>query len=1109
MKKVRKVLSSIMSSALALSLACFPIAAFASEEGGLPAKGQGTAQSILPQEELSISLEGPISAGSEEVTLNIAGDMTNRNVMVRTFDASATSFRPSYVPFEDDTVIYNKTSAPSGHSIVQLNKKVEEGQQIVAFIYDYDDDVNVRSLAASSPVTVTAGQTDPVDPTQFTRQDLVNGSYVTLSSPNTEGAAAGKFLTTDRTATGAVTLHQAVESATLSVVAWPKSLSFGSGYVDSDYINQHGIRLFTKHSVKTGDVVDITFDDEKFASISDPTAYVIIAYLQFADTTNDDSWPIVKPTSNFEIVDENGGSYEEYVFPDATIVEDELPVGATVLHMNLTGDERLFKLARDTRGSSSALQIHVALVEYDASVTPSTYDFEETPQVRLYSADVFESMTNAEISLSEPLKEGKRVRALVYTTQYQGSLAPNPIPASHDYSADKPDDSVLVTTSAPPVVLNPATNIDTPLTVDTRSFDVSVANPPENGIVLVKRYSTTDEIATQNGKFVSSFEATAGNHTIDLSEPLNSGERVVAFILVSGEVKAQSKVAVVAGEQTQADVMIMGPVDKDDSTVKVQVNCEIPSDAHISLRQFDEPQNTEWGSMNSIGSVDNPVQGENVVDISGLRRDYIVAFLATDYGSTIYARSEPMKVGHEAVAPQAMLSPADVMFTEGDLFVTLKWSADEYARDISYKIYQYEGETLDVNTAEVLAQGTIPSSSHSGTFDVSVGSKLRANCKVQAILTADDLAANSNDLTVSPRPNWAQTAPTVSFGQKAIRVGDSTIAVNSNYDPGYEELGSEYFCVVAVYEITPELVEMGYTDEDLEGTPVVARYHNDTRDDDTCGALTMTFSEGISLTEGNYLVAKLRLPDPVRQDKQSMWRDYVSEAIPIVGKDAEIPGTEDPNDPDQPENPDTPDQPENPDTPDQPDQPDKPDQPENPGTPGQPDQPGKPDQPVNPGTPGHPDQPGNPGSVTPDVEIQTMFRLYNPNSGEHFYTASPVERAATIAAGWLDEGYAWTAPVKSNTPVYRLYSGTDHHYTTSEVERDYLMSIGWSDEGIGWYSDDAKGVGLHRLFNPNVDLSAPTNNSGSHHYTTSDVERDNLVSLGWSYENVGWYGTAS
>ena len=143
---------------------------------------------------------------------------------------------------------------------------------------------------------------------------------------------------------------------------------------------------------------------------------------------------------------------------------------------------------------------------------------------------------------------------------------------------------------------------------------------------------------------------------------------------------------------------------------------------------------------------------------------------------------------------------------------------------------------------------------------------------------------------------------------------------------------------------------------------------------------------------------------------------------------------------------------------------------------------------------------------TYDPERAAMYRLYNPNSGEHFYTASTVERDATVAAGWNDEGVGWIAPDMSQTPVYRLYSGTDHHYTTSTVERDYLMSVGWSDEGIGWYSDDAQGIPLHRQFNPNVDPSAPVNNSGSHNYTTSEVERDYLVSIGWRYEGVGWYG---
>ena len=83
---------------------------------------------------------------------------------------------------------------------------------------------------------------------------------------------------------------------------------------------------------------------------------------------------------------------------------------------------------------------------------------------------------------------------------------------------------------------------------------------------------------------------------------------------------------------------------------------------------------------------------------------------------------------------------------------------------------------------------------------------------------------------------------------------------------------------------------------------------------------------------------------------------------------------------------------------------------------------------------------------------------------------------------------------------------TDHHYTTDASERDNLVRVGWKYEGIGWYSDDAKGVALHRLFNPNVDPQAPRNNSGSHHYTTDASERERLVRVGWKYEGYAWYG---
>lgn len=136
-----------------------------------------------------------------------------------------------------------------------------------------------------------------------------------------------------------------------------------------------------------------------------------------------------------------------------------------------------------------------------------------------------------------------------------------------------------------------------------------------------------------------------------------------------------------------------------------------------------------------------------------------------------------------------------------------------------------------------------------------------------------------------------------------------------------------------------------------------------------------------------------------------------------------------------------------------------------------------------------------------------MYRLYDQNSGEHFYTASQPERNSLIKSGWNYEGVAWNAPASSGSPVYRLYSGTDHHYTTNAGERDQLVAVGWSYEGIGWYSDDAKGVPLYRQYNPNVQPWAAKNNSGSHNYTTSKAENDKLVRTGWYEEGIGWYGT--
>lgn len=136
-------------------------------------------------------------------------------------------------------------------------------------------------------------------------------------------------------------------------------------------------------------------------------------------------------------------------------------------------------------------------------------------------------------------------------------------------------------------------------------------------------------------------------------------------------------------------------------------------------------------------------------------------------------------------------------------------------------------------------------------------------------------------------------------------------------------------------------------------------------------------------------------------------------------------------------------------------------------------------------------------------ETVDMHRLYNPNSGEHFYTANTAEKDHLVKVGWKYEGLGWLAPKAENDyPVYRVYNPNagDHHYTMDIDEMsDLVYKHGWKFEGIGWYSDQQKGKALYRAYNPNA-------KSGSHNYTTNLAEQKNLLKVGWKDEGTAWYG---
>ena len=130
-----------------------------------------------------------------------------------------------------------------------------------------------------------------------------------------------------------------------------------------------------------------------------------------------------------------------------------------------------------------------------------------------------------------------------------------------------------------------------------------------------------------------------------------------------------------------------------------------------------------------------------------------------------------------------------------------------------------------------------------------------------------------------------------------------------------------------------------------------------------------------------------------------------------------------------------------------------------------------------------------------------VYRLYNPNTGEHVYTCSLNERNALAGYGWHYEGIGWKA-ADHGAPVWRLYNpnakGGDHYYTADRKEANGLVRLGWKMDNSGKPVFNSGGnVPLYVAYNPNAE-------SGTHHYTTSENEQRSLLSIGWIHGKEAW-----
>lgn len=143
------------------------------------------------------------------------------------------------------------------------------------------------------------------------------------------------------------------------------------------------------------------------------------------------------------------------------------------------------------------------------------------------------------------------------------------------------------------------------------------------------------------------------------------------------------------------------------------------------------------------------------------------------------------------------------------------------------------------------------------------------------------------------------------------------------------------------------------------------------------------------------------------------------------------------------------------------------------------------------------------------IPSQEVNRVYNPNTGEHLFTPSIFEEQYLIDKGWKGEGNAFFIPRLQSfeipwyvgPSILRLYNPNagEHFYTANAYEASVLVSKGWRKDLLTIPTASVKvGIPIYRLYNPNAVI-------GSHHFTQSTYERDSLVKIGWRYEGVAFY----
>lgn len=87
------------------------------------------------------------------------------------------------------------------------------------------------------------------------------------------------------------------------------------------------------------------------------------------------------------------------------------------------------------------------------------------------------------------------------------------------------------------------------------------------------------------------------------------------------------------------------------------------------------------------------------------------------------------------------------------------------------------------------------------------------------------------------------------------------------------------------------------------------------------------------------------------------------------------------------------------------------------------------------------------------IGSQVVSQFHNLSTGDYVYTADPSEIVSLRNSSLVFEGEFYV-PIADGIPVFRLYNpnGGQHMLVTTQKEKNDLTSQGWSDEGIAFHA---------------------------------------------------------